>query len=227
MINRITAPAPECRRYCYDSDDCLDLCDALACYTQGAKVSLDHLSRALGFPGKPADVDGSQVERMVQEGRIAEVAAYCETDVVSTYRIWLVYELFRGALSKSEFDESERNLVAFVRDRVNSKPHLQYLVPNESLLFPATAIQARLGFSAVLKFLFLFGQACLSQRAPHLLAERWFEAPHAVICVCLRNCEARFHFEQGRDLGFRLVYASEEWEREGKIEMADPKLFDV
>ena len=107
----------------------------------GAKVSLDHLSRALGFPGKPADVDGSQVERMVQEGRIAEVAAYCETDVVSTYRIWLVYELFRGALSKSEFDESERNLVTFIHDRVNSKPHLQHLVLTESSVFPASAIE--------------------------------------------------------------------------------------
>lgn len=142
MINRITAPGLECRRYWYRySDDCLDLCDALACYTPGAKVSLDHLSRALGFPGKPGDIDGSQVERMVQEGRIAEVAAYCETDVVRTYRIWLVYELFRGALSKSEFNESEWNLVKFVRDRLNSKPHLQYLVPSENLVSPATAIE--------------------------------------------------------------------------------------
>ena len=47
-----------------------------------------------------------------------------------------------------------------------------------------------------------------------------------MICVSLGNCEAWFHFEQGRDLGFRLIYASEEWERVGKIEVADPKLFD-
>ena len=35
----------------------------------------------------------------------------------------------------------ERNLVAFVRDRVSSKPHLQYLVPSENLVSPATAIE--------------------------------------------------------------------------------------
>jgi Predicted 3'-5' exonuclease related to the exonuclease domain of PolB len=27
----------------------------------------------------------------VREGRIGEMAAYCETDVVSTYRVWLVH----------------------------------------------------------------------------------------------------------------------------------------
>src|SRR5947209_15234510 len=54
MINRVTAPGLECRRYWYRySEDCLDLCDALACFSPGAKVSLHHLCRALGLPGKP------------------------------------------------------------------------------------------------------------------------------------------------------------------------------
>ena len=38
----------------------------------------------------------------MQEGRIADVAAYCETDVITTYRIGLVFELLRGALTKAE-----------------------------------------------------------------------------------------------------------------------------
>ena len=37
---------------------------------------------------------GADVERYFREGRIAEVAAYCETNVVNTYRVWLRYELF-------------------------------------------------------------------------------------------------------------------------------------
>ena len=28
-------------------------------------------------------------------GQIEEVARYCESDVLNTYRVWLVYELFR------------------------------------------------------------------------------------------------------------------------------------
>ena len=38
---------------------------------------------------------------MVLAGQIAEVARYCETDVVNTYRVWLVYELFRGRSQRS------------------------------------------------------------------------------------------------------------------------------
>ena len=34
---------------------------------------------------------------------ITEVADYCETDVVNTYRVWLRYELFRGRLSGCSF----------------------------------------------------------------------------------------------------------------------------
>jgi Predicted 3'-5' exonuclease related to the exonuclease domain of PolB len=42
---------------------------------------------------------------------------YCETDVVNTYRVWLVYELFRGTLSRPEFDASEVKLLEFMRER--------------------------------------------------------------------------------------------------------------
>jgi predicted PolB exonuclease-like 3'-5' exonuclease len=133
MINRVSAPGLECRRYWYRySDDCLDLCDALACYSAGGKVSLNELTRALGFPGKPDGMDGSEVDRYVQEGRLAEVAGYSETDVISTYRIWLVYELFRGTITKAEFDASEANLLGFVSERVGVKPHLAHVLQRGS-----------------------------------------------------------------------------------------------
>ncbi len=45
--------------------------------------------------GKPEGVDGGRVEEMVLAGQIEEVARYCESDVLSTYRVWLVYELFQ------------------------------------------------------------------------------------------------------------------------------------
>jgi predicted PolB exonuclease-like 3'-5' exonuclease len=130
MINRVSAPGLECRRYWYRySDDCLDLCDALASYSAGGKISLHELCRALGFAGKPDGIDGGEVDRYVREGRIGEVAAYCETDVVNTYRVWLVYELFRGTLTKNEFEASEANLLEFIQERVSVKPHLEFLLP--------------------------------------------------------------------------------------------------
>ena len=96
-----------------------------------AKTSLNDLCRALGFPGKPDDIDGGEVERYVREGRIADVAAYCECDVASTYRVWLVHELFRGQLSRAEFETSEDNLLGFLTERAASKPHLSHLLGSE------------------------------------------------------------------------------------------------
>jgi hypothetical protein len=55
---------------------------------------------------------------------IREIAEYCESDVLNTYRVWLRYELFRGRLSDAEFQGSEANLVEFVKARSNTKPHL-------------------------------------------------------------------------------------------------------
>ena len=74
----------------------------------------------------------------MREGLIAEVAAYCEVDVASTYRAWLVHEVFRGRLSRAEFEVSEDNLLGFLAERVGSKPHLQHL------LMPAGAQQGTL-----------------------------------------------------------------------------------
>jgi predicted PolB exonuclease-like 3'-5' exonuclease len=49
----------------------------------------------MGLPGKPKGFDGGEVERCFNEGKIKEVADYCETDVINTYRVWLRHELFR------------------------------------------------------------------------------------------------------------------------------------
>ena len=63
----------------------------------------------MGLPGKPDGIDGSEVERYYREGRIKEIADYCETDIVNTYRVWLRYELFRGKLTEMEIRASEAN----------------------------------------------------------------------------------------------------------------------
>jgi hypothetical protein len=50
----------------------------------------------MGLPGKPKGFDGGEVERYYREGKIKEIADYCETDVVGTYQLWLRYELLCG-----------------------------------------------------------------------------------------------------------------------------------
>ena len=57
------------------------------------------------------------MKQMVPAGQIAEVARYCESDVVDTYRVWLVYELFRGAITKEQLGWSETQIRDFVLRR--------------------------------------------------------------------------------------------------------------
>jgi 3'-5' exonuclease len=125
MVNRVSAAGLQLRPYFNRYyDDALDLCDVLGSFTAGAKVKLDEISKILGLTGKPEGVDGSRVEAMVLDGQIAEVGRYCESDVLNTYRVWLVYELFRGSITAKELDWSEAQIREFVATRKSANPHL-------------------------------------------------------------------------------------------------------
>ena len=125
MVNRVSAGGLQVRQYFHRyTDDALDLCDALGSYVPAAKVKLDEISKILGLPGKPGGIDGSRVEEMVLAGQVEEVARYCESDVVNTYRVWLVYELFRGSITTKELNWSEGQVRDFVLNRKMANPHL-------------------------------------------------------------------------------------------------------
>ena len=125
MVNRISATGLQVRQYFHRyTEDALDLCDVLGSYVPGAKVKLDDVSKILGLSGKPVGIDGSRVEEMVLAGQIEEVARYCESDVLNTYRVWLVYELFRGAITSEQLEWSEKQIRDFVATRKSANPHL-------------------------------------------------------------------------------------------------------
>ena len=129
MINEVSAPGlsfrPYFNRY---TEDALDLCDVLSSFAPHTKASLNELSRIMGLPGKPDGIDGAEVERYFREGKIKEIAEYCETDVVNTYRVWLRYELFIGRLSEKSFESSEQDLGEFIEARAEKKQHLSGVV---------------------------------------------------------------------------------------------------
>lgn len=54
----------------------------------GNRVKLDSLCKALGLGGKTEGVDGSKVWPMVADGRIKDVAEYCENDVEITRQVY-------------------------------------------------------------------------------------------------------------------------------------------
>jgi predicted PolB exonuclease-like 3'-5' exonuclease len=123
MIHGVSAPGLSARPYFNRyKEDAIDLCDVFSSFSpQGkAKATLHEISRVMGLPGKPKGFDGGEVERYFNEGKIKEIADYCETDVVGTYQMWLRYELFRGVLSQNAFEASQRNLLDFMNAHSNA-----------------------------------------------------------------------------------------------------------
>jgi len=98
----------------------VDLMDVLAAYQGRGRASLEHVSLLLGLPGK-LGMGGEQVFEYWKAGRLAEIRAYCETDVLNTYLVWLRFELARGQLSASGYAEE----IARVRDwlAAHADPH--------------------------------------------------------------------------------------------------------
>jgi 3'-5' exonuclease len=116
MVHGVFAPGMHNRAYYHRyTDDCVDLCDVLSSFSYGGKVKLDEVSRIVGLPGKPGGMDGSQVEAYFNAGRIQEIADYCKSDVINTYRLWLRQELFRGRLDRKQFEFSEEMITGILR----------------------------------------------------------------------------------------------------------------
>jgi predicted PolB exonuclease-like 3'-5' exonuclease len=129
MIHGVAAPGLAARPYFHRyTENAVDLCDVLSSFSSQAKATLHELCRVMRLPGKPDGMTGAEVEKYYRDGHIRQIAEYCESDVLNTYRVWLRHELFRGRLSDAEFQASETNLMEFIRARGNTKPHLTGLL---------------------------------------------------------------------------------------------------
>jgi predicted PolB exonuclease-like 3'-5' exonuclease len=125
MVHGVAAPGLSLRPYFNRyTEDAVDLCDVLSSFSFPGKATLHELCRVMGLPGKPEGMSGGEVEKYYRDGRIREIAEYCESDIVNTYRVWLRYELFRGRLSDPAFHASEADLIEFIKARGTTKPHL-------------------------------------------------------------------------------------------------------
>lgn len=99
-----------------------DLMDVLAGYQPRANAPLTEIASMLGFPGK-LGLDGSKVLATWLSGDIEAIRDYCETDVLNTFLVFLRFELMRGSLDRSDYD----NEIQRVRGTLESsdKAHLQ------------------------------------------------------------------------------------------------------
>src|SRR3974377_2210705 len=125
MVAGVAAPGLAARPYFNRyTEDAIDLCDVLSSFSSQAKSTLHELCRVMGLPGKQDGMTGAEVEKCYRDGHTREIAEYCESDVLNTYRVWLRHELFRGRLSNAEFQASGANLAHFVKAQGNTKPHV-------------------------------------------------------------------------------------------------------
>jgi predicted PolB exonuclease-like 3'-5' exonuclease len=82
----------------------LDLMDLLAAYQPRASAPLDEISQLLGYPGK-IGMSGGKVWDAYQAGKVGDIRAYCETDVVNTYLVYLRFQLMRGVFDETRYRE--------------------------------------------------------------------------------------------------------------------------
>ena len=107
-----------------------DLMDVLSGFQGRGRVSLANMALLLGFPGK-LGFDGGQVWDAFLAGNIAGIRAYCETDVLNTWLIWLRFAQLRGALSREEHSEEIGRVRSYLA--AAPEPHLaQFLAAWEA-----------------------------------------------------------------------------------------------
>lgn len=102
-----------------------DLMDLLALYNGRSNAPLDELAKLCGFPGK-LGMDGSLVWQAFQQGQIADIRDYCETDVANTYLLYLRWQKMQGSLSAPAYDEEIR-LVRASLEAIDAKHWREFL----------------------------------------------------------------------------------------------------
>ncbi len=98
-----------------------DVMDILGAYTGRANAPLDQIASMLGFPGKMG-MSGAKVWDAYQEGDLAGIRNYCETDVLNTYLVYLRYQLIRGHLTEKSLAQEQQLLEDMLKQE--AKPHL-------------------------------------------------------------------------------------------------------
>ena len=81
---------------------------------------MNELCAAFDLPGK-IGVDGSMVEGMFYDNKLSEIRDYCETDVINTYLLYLIYQHHTGSLSKDSLAKCRDELRKYLDEKSKEK----------------------------------------------------------------------------------------------------------
>ncbi len=108
----------------YSADWHCDLYDVLSDYGATRNLGgLDDVCRSMGLPGKIGG-HGSEVADMVARGRIADVRAYCEGDVLNTFALYVRYALLSGRTTPAGHNRSLESLLELLARERGDRAHL-------------------------------------------------------------------------------------------------------
>ncbi len=82
----------------------IDLMDVLSGYQPKAFASLDDIATILGFPGK-IGLSGKDVYQKFKKGKLKDIRDYCESDVLTTWLVYLRFEYMRANLKLKHYEE--------------------------------------------------------------------------------------------------------------------------
>ncbi|MCX5730038.1 MAG: 3'-5' exonuclease [Deltaproteobacteria bacterium] len=91
------------------AEEHLDLLELLSNGRASPAAPLDLYAKLVGLPGKE-EVAGRDVHSLYASGAIDRIAAYCMTDVVQTWLLFLRFRLVEGTLSREGYDASVRSV---------------------------------------------------------------------------------------------------------------------
>ena len=77
----------------------------------------------LDLPGK-FGISGSQVAGLVDEGQIEDVHHYCETDLLTTYLVYLRLMVHRGMIGIDGYNAAISDIVAMIEQEAGERPCL-------------------------------------------------------------------------------------------------------
>ena len=104
-----------------------DLMDVLAGYQMRANAKLDEVATMLGFPGKMG-MSGAKVWDAFQAGEIEGIRNYCESDVLNTFLVYLRFQLIRGHLTETGYQQ-ELDLLRSTLEQ-EDRPHFREFLEN-------------------------------------------------------------------------------------------------
>ena len=87
------------------SSEHFDMKDVLSSQGAAPAAPLDLYAKLVGLPGKE-DVAGGDVQALYAEGALERIAAYCMTDVVQTFLLFLRFRLVEGSLTVDGYADS-------------------------------------------------------------------------------------------------------------------------